>query len=184
MLNKTDTKKNPNQNKDEITEIFHYEHKKLITLALFNIALTIVLFLIGNYIAKNNILTSQTHLIFLFVVLTLTLSSLASSLFVALSPLNLAVVTKETIQIDHNQPLKWDDIELAEEFIANYFYRQPVIVLHLKPGIEYKLTFMQKICKNHRFTAFSIPLYAMSKEEADNIRKTIINNCRYEKNYK
>ena len=181
---KNDAKAKTNKVKKNVSEVFHYEHKQLILLALFNMVLTFILFLISNYIAKNNIITSYYQFYLLVLVLILTLSSLASSLFVAISPLNLAVVTNKDITIDHNQPLKWEDIEYAQEFLTSSFLKRPVIALHLKEGAKYKLTFMQKLCQYNMFTPFSIPLYAMKLEEQEKIRKIILKHCRYEKTYK
>ena len=164
-------------------EIFHYEYKQLLIWAMFNVALTCSLFFICKFIAQNNIITTASQFYLLVCVMILTLLSLAGSLFVVISPLNLAIVTDETIKIDHNQPLRWEDIEIAREFRVNNIFKRSVIALHLKQGVEYKLTFMQKICKNHKFTAFSIPLYAMNSSEAEKIRKHIIKHCKYEKLY-
>ena len=183
----TKTKKNklPTSSKKQKTtnEIFHYDYRQLLILAMFNIVLTCTLFVLSKFIAQNNIITTAIQFYMLVFVMVLTLLSLAGSLFVVISPLNLAIVTDETIKIDHNQPLRWEDIEIAKEFVVNCFFKRPVIVLQLKQGVEYKLTFMQKICKNHKFTAFSIPLYAMSNKEAEKIRKHIIKHCKYEKLY-
>ena len=115
--------------------------------------------------------------------MTLALLALAGSLFVAIHPLRLALVTDNEITIDHNVALKWKDIEVAKEFKASYIYTQQAIALHVRKGVTHKLTFMQKICKNNVFTPFSIPLYAMTPKDAQKIRKIIKDlreyNCFY-----
>ena len=68
---KNDAKAKTNKVKKNVSEVFHYEHKQLILLALFNMVLTFTLFLISNYIAKNNIITSYYQFYLLVLVLIL-----------------------------------------------------------------------------------------------------------------
>ena len=112
----------------------------------------------------------------------LSLSALASSVFVMLFPQPLAEINSKSIKIDHNQPLKWQDVEIAEEIQTNKLTKRTIIVLHTRIGARYKLTFMQKLCKNSLYTPFSIPLYAMTENDAKTIRKLIQKYAKYTNN--
>ena len=57
--------------------------------------------------------------------------------------------------------------------------RRPIIALHLVPGAEYRLTFMQHLCRHNVFTPFSIPLYAMVPEDAAKIRTLVKRYAEY-----
>ena len=71
-----------------------------------------------------------------------------------------AVITAESIKIDHTQPLKWQDIESAEiRYVWCCFKKRKILVLTPKPDIDYKYNFLQK--HNNPFTPFSIPLYGI-----------------------
>ena len=109
---------------------------------------------------------------------------LASVVFVLIFPQPLAVTNQEGIKIDHNAMLSWNDIALAEEKYTSFISRRPIIALHLSAEAKdkYKLTFMQHLCKHNVFTEFSIPLYAMSPEAAQEIKNIIKRRCKYEDN--
>ncbi len=85
----------------------------------------------------------------------------------------MAVITPESIKIDHCNPLKWKDIRFAEERIVHCMgMRRKVIVLVPVDNLDYKYNFLQK--HNGEFTPFSIPLYGiLSKEDEDKIRTIV-----------
>ena len=78
------------------------------------------------------------------------------------------------IKIDHGSPLPWKDIKNAEYKTAKCcFQKLPVIILNPKKNIKYHYNFMQKRCAKMDFTAFSIPLYAMTPEDGEKIAALI-----------
>ncbi|MBO5285025.1 MAG: hypothetical protein J6B00_04020, partial [Alphaproteobacteria bacterium] len=68
-----------------------------------------------------------------------------------------------------------------EEKYTSYLTRRPLIALHLKENAlkNYRLTFMQHLCKSNIFTPFSIPMYAMRPEDAAQIRALIKKHAKY-----
>ena len=71
-----------------------------------------------------------------------------------------AVVTDESIAIDHTQPLKWSDVEKAEiRYVWCCLKKRKILVLIPKQGIDYKYNFLQR--HNQPFTPFSLPLYGI-----------------------
>ncbi|MBQ2885130.1 MAG: hypothetical protein IJE43_15450 [Alphaproteobacteria bacterium] len=107
------------------------------------------------------------------------LLALISSLYVLLFPQKLAVVTNKSIKIDHNEPLLWQDVEVAEELRTNSYSPRSIIRLIVRKDAKYNLTFMQKLCKNNLYTPFSIPLYAMTKEDVEKIRELVKKHTKY-----
>lgn len=85
----------------------------------------------------------------------------------------LAVFDDEGITIDTCAPLKWKDIDFAEERIVRCCFKKlRIIVLVPKEGIDYKYNFLQK--HNGDFTPFSIPLYeVVTPEDAKAMTKLI-----------
>ena len=76
----------------------------------------------------------------------------------------MAIITDETIKIDHTNPIAWNDIEIAEERIVNCCgKKRRVIVLIPKKDIDYKYNFLQK--HNGEFTPFCLPLYGILTPE-------------------
>lgn len=78
----------------------------------------------------------------------------------------LAVFDGKEITIDTCKPLRWKDIDYAEEKIVRCcFKKRRIIILHPKEGLKYEYNFLQK--HNGEFTPFSIPLYeVVTKEDA------------------
>lgn len=91
----------------------------------------------------------------------------------------LAVITDESIKIDHCNPLPWKKIKNAEERIVHCFFKKfKVIILVPKKGIKYKYNFLQK--HNGEFSPFSLPLYpVITKEEASELKKIISSKVKY-----
>ena len=76
----------------------------------------------------------------------------------------MAVITDDTIKIDHSNPIAWKDIESAEERMVKCCGKERRgIVLLPKKGIDYKYSFLQK--HNGDFTAFCLPLYGILTPE-------------------
>lgn len=70
-----------------------------------------------------------------------------------------AVVTEESIKIDHTNPLKWQDIDYAEIVdVSCCFKKYRVLSLVPKKNISYKYLWWQKY---NSFPLFSIPLYGL-----------------------
>jgi len=85
----------------------------------------------------------------------------------------LAVVTDESIKIDHCRPLLWSDVTSAEERLVPCGLRElKVIILNTREDMNYHYNFLQK--HNGGFTPFSIPLYnVILKTDADAISQEI-----------
>lgn len=160
-------------------EIFYYSLKKVITLTLFYAFIAFIVWQLSNYMHSNNLITNWIIFGVLLTMMTLSLTALASSVFVMLFPQKLATINSKSIKIDHNEPLMWQDVEIAEEIQTNKLTKRTIIVLHTRKDTTYKLTFMQKLCKNSIYTPFSIPLYAMTNEDAIAIRKLIQKHTKY-----
>ncbi len=165
-------------------EVFYYSRMQIILLVLFYAAAACVVYLAANGFICKTACSGDVYNIVLITTMFLSLAALASAVFVMIFPQKLAVVTPKQIKIDHNVPLLWHDVKLAEEKYSSCISRRPFIALHLKDGVSYPLTFMQKLCRNNVFTPFSLPLYAMTKDEADKLRKLVKKYAPYQNNIK
>lgn len=165
-------------------EVFYYSRTQLILLVLFYALVAGIVYYIANCFYAKCLATNTVLSVVLILTMGLTLAALASAVFVMMFPQKLAVVTSKQIKIDHNAPLLWRDVQLAEEKYSSCVSHRPFIALHLKEGVSYPLTFMQKLCKNNIFTPFSLPLYAMKKKDADKLRKLVKRYAHYENNLK
>ena len=115
-----------------------------------------------------------------WMVLALVGISFVASAWVYFFPQPLAVITRQSIKIDRSVPLLWKDVAFAEEKdVRCCLRRKHIIVFHLRGGVDYPLNFMQKLCRNSCFTAFSIPLYAMSAEDGAEIKRQIADYAEY-----
>lgn len=86
----------------------------------------------------------------------------------------LAVVSETGIKIDHCQILRWDDIVSAEYRQARCCFRRlPIIILRPRQGLKYHYNYLQKRCAKMDFTAFSIPLYDITKEDSRILQQII-----------
>ena len=173
------TKQTAPKKETKLNQTFYYDRKKLVYLVIFNVFLVSFIYMIISCLSNHGYLTSKIMLTFHLLVLTLSVLALIGSTFVAIFPQRLALLTNDGITIDHNETLKWTDIDYAKEFKAHYIYPQQAIALHTKEGVTHQLTFMQKMCQNNVFTPFSIPLYAMPPKDAEKIRKIIKQKCKY-----
>ena len=160
-------------------EVFYYERRQIILLTVVYAAIACLVWVLTRCMLCAGLFTSWALVVFMTVVMALSLAALASVVFVLIFPQKLAVVTNEGIKIDHNAFLKWSDVALAEEKYTGWLTRRPIIALHLVPGAEYRLTFMQHLCRHNVFTPFSIPLYAMVPEDAAKIRTLVKRYAEY-----
>lgn len=145
------------------SKIYYYQFKRLNCWLLFNILL----------VAKAVYCAIKHPVVFAYpqsyVLLACIFVSVAAWCYKYLLRHPVALVTSESIKIDHCQPLKWKDIESTEEKVVYCgFKKMPVLVLNPKKNIDYKYNFLQK--HNSGFTAFSIPLYdVMTPEDKDEL---------------
>lgn len=146
-------------------EVFYYNKRQLFLLSFFNVVMLFSVVCISNFF--------DSFLWWNAVVTVLCLASLSASLFVTLFPQKLAIVSAEGIKIDHNELLKWEDIETAQKVKPSKLSRRYIILFETKPGCEYNHSLMQKISKKSSYGAFSIPLYAMTKADREKIEEAI-----------
>ncbi len=148
--------------------VFYYDRRKLRLLLAFNLCMLALLIIFGQAIFYPLIPLG------LLVILLWFVATLATA-HVYFFPQKLILVTDEEIKIDRGAPLKWRNIREAEERIG----RQRIIVLKPVEGYSCRLTFMQRICQYSRFTAFSIPLYAMTESDQEKIREIVAAHTRF-----
>ncbi len=158
-----------NQNK----KIFYYSRRKLGIYLLFNLGLLALAILFTWSIFPDY------KPVYYFALTTCSLSIL-SSLFVFLVRLPLAVITDESIKIDHNQPLKWSQIKSVETISLKYFgFERSILRITPQRISHYRMSLMQRISCNSQFGSFSIPLYAMSDDKATQIEKLIFSHLQH-----
>ena len=173
----TKNKKNAKDVFELKEETFYYDIEKLKQFLVFNIFLVFISLklIYCQHLGIINLKIGVTVVIILSILATL------GTLLVYIYPQRLALVTDKGLIIDHNELLKWEDISVAKEVVSYYLlYPQYAIALIVKEGVTHKLTFMQKMCKNNIFTPFSIPLYAMKKEDREKINLIIKQKVKYE----
>ena len=146
-------------------EVFYYNKNQLLLLSIFNGIMLFSVICISNFF--------DSFLWWNAIVTVLCLASLAASLFVTLFPQKLAIVSKEGIKIDHNDLLKWSNIEVAEKIKPAKFSRRQIIVFKIKENCKYNRSLMQKISEKSPYGAFSIPLYAMNSKDKEKIEQEI-----------
>ena len=159
----------------KLNKTFYYNPKALKKLIILNIVL-VLLSLKIFYCQSLGLINMPIAISIIF---TLSFIALIGAIYVTIKPQRLALITEEGITIDHNELLKWEDIEQAVEFKTHYIYSQHAIALIRKKGVTHNLTFMQKMCQNNEFTPFSIPLYAMKDDDCDEIIKIIKQKVKY-----
>lgn len=149
------------------TKYFYYKFGAIDTLLILNLLITIMLV---------HCCTKFSGLFYWWQIKVLIGVVLLSSLIWAYKHLikhQLAAIDDDSIKIDHCQPLRWNDIENAEERIVRCgFKKLKVIILNPRNNIDYKYNFLQK--HNGEFTPFSIPLYeVISKQDAQELTNII-----------
>jgi len=127
--------------------------------------------------------TTLPEICFVTIIKLIALASALAAFYVYLEPQKLAQIDDEGIIIDHNVKLKWKDVEKVERvgkcrlcFCGREFLR-----FKLNKGVKYPLTFMQRLSAISKYGAFSIPLYAMTNEDAVLIEKEIDNHLKNSK---
>lgn len=141
---------------------FYYDSQKLQKLVFLNALLLVAVIFIGN--------NCYEHMWFISVIAVLCLISFSASLYVVIFPQRLAQIDDEGIKIDHNAKLKWEDIDKAECKKVKGFLHREIIFLQVKEGVKYRRSLMQYFSKHSPYGEFSIPLYAMTKEDGNRIK--------------
>ena len=157
------------KNSEPLQHKFYYDHRKLGKLLVFNLVALSILIIWGRYIF------SPLMPLGLLVVFLWFLATLASA-HVYFFPQNLAIITDNGIKIDHCATLKWEDILEAEEKTSS---NRHFIIFKINKDFKYKKTFMQHICCHTRYTAFSVPLYAMNILDQEEIKSLIAQYTTY-----
>lgn len=146
---------------------FYYSRRKLAMYLLFNLFLLIMALLFTLSIFPDY------PLVYHFAIFTTALS-IFSVLIVLLLHKPLAIITSQSITIDRCPPLFWKDvISTSIRTIGKGFWKKDIIIFNVHNFKTYKLNLIQKAIKNSDFTAFSIPLYAMDRQDARTINQTI-----------
>lgn len=154
-------------------EVFYYERRQIIILTLIYAVIAILVWKLTDIIQYSPLVSHPAFVTLMIIVMILSLSALGSVVYVLNFPQTLAVLTKEGIKIDHNELLKWGDIACVEERETSSAFHRSILALITKPNCKYCLTFMQRLCRYNVFTPFSIPLYAMSPNDAEKIKQLI-----------
>lgn len=147
---------------------FYYNRKKLRNWAIFSILLLVVALWFPA--------SSLAEIVWLTIVKIIVLISAMAAFYVFMNPQRLAKIDDEGIEIDHNAKLKWKDVEAVERIggcCGCFCCGRNFLRFKLKKGVKYPLTFMQKMSATSKYGAFSIPLYAMTKEDGQRIEKEI-----------
>jgi len=155
------------------SKVFYYHFKPLNVWLIFNILVTLFLLCcVLKY--KYCLYWGQFHVVMISIII-----SWGLWIFKHCFKQKLAVITDESIKIDHCRPLLWENITGAEEKIVRCCFKDlKIIILHTKPTMEYKYNFLQQ--HNGDFTPFSIPLYSViTSDEAKEIKTLISEKVSY-----
>lgn len=136
---------------------FYYNFKPLNLLLLFNIGITL---LVGScFWCGWRILLYPK----MWIIIGSVIFSWCVWYYKYIHPQTMAVITDESIKIDHTNPIKWKDIDHTEEKdIYCCFKKHRVLVLITKENIDYRYNWLQK---HNPFPEFSIPLYGLLTPE-------------------
>ncbi len=138
-------------------KVFYYNQRKLRNWAIASL----FIFLISLGFTA----TTRPEIILVSVIKLIALLSTLLAFYVYLRPQELARIDSKGIKIDHGAMLRWSDIQAIEKRKIGFWGRK-ILKLKIKAEKKYPLTFMQKISSFSKYGAFSIPLYAMTKEDA------------------
>lgn len=144
---------------------FYYDRKLLRNWTIVSVIILLLAFSFRS--------TSFDLLFFEGFVKMLSLCFCLSMFYVYMKPQRLAKIDDEGIIIDKNVKLKWSDIEKAERFKRVGVSGRDFIRFKLKKSAKYRLRNIQKLSALSKYGAFSIPLYAMTKDDAELIEKEI-----------
>lgn len=145
---------------------FYYNKKMLLRWAICSFILFGVSFLVSSNMTAFAALVCIVRL--------LALSFCLGMVYVCVKPHRLARIDEEGITIDSNVKLKWSDIEKVEHLKCKCFCRRDFMRFKLKKSAKYQLRIMQKISAMSKYGAFSIPLYAMTSNDAIAIEQEIM----------
>lgn len=151
---------------DFMNKTFYYNFKPLNAFLLFNIVITA---LVGScFMCGWQILYWPQ----MWVLIGTVLFSWGVWYYKYIHPQVMAVVTDQSIKIDHTHPLKWQDISYAEiKDVPCCFKKYRVLSLVPKENVDYKYLWLQK---HNSFPPFSIPLYGlMTKDDEDKISEIV-----------
>lgn len=132
---------------------FYYNFKPLNLLLLFNTGITL---LVGScfWCGWRILLYPQ-----MWIIIGSVIFSWGVWYYKYIHPQTMAVITDESIKIDHTNPIKWKDIDHAEEKdVYCCFKKHRVLALIPKENIDYRYNWLQK---HNPFPEFSIPLYGL-----------------------
>ena len=146
--------------------IFFYSRTKLLYLFVLNMALFTTTAILTYLIFPEYLPVTA-------IVAFICMLSAGISGFLLLFPRKLAIISDFGIKIDDCAVLDWQDISHAKEIITNPISKRKIIIFILKDGVSYPLNKMQHLCKKSKYSAFSIPLYAMEKEDYEKIKELI-----------
>ncbi|MBR1604679.1 MAG: hypothetical protein IJ660_01060 [Alphaproteobacteria bacterium] len=149
-------------------KIFYYHFKPFNFWLFFNIL--VLLFILGNCLCCPFL----WHWPQTYIMLITILASWGLWIYKHCVQQILAVITDESIKIDHCQPLLWKNVISAEERIVWCGVRKlKIIIFNTREDMDYRYNFLQK--HNGGFTPFSIPLYdVVPTSDAEQIKAEII----------
>jgi hypothetical protein len=145
---------------------FYYDTCKLWALAVVYGLMAVLFFEYIDCPCVKIFLNTSAGIIATVITALLWFGALLGTFYVIRFKPTLAVVNAQGIKIDHNPFLRWQDIDHAEYRLSSSVLKRPFIALITKEGVSFNLTFMQRLCQHNRFTAFSLPLYAMTPQSA------------------
>lgn len=135
-------------------QIFYYDFKWFNAWFIFNLLIS-VLIGYGLLFCPHICVYSQ-----MYVLIGVVIFSWLVWAYKYLYPQKMAVITAESIKIDHTAPLKWTDIKAAEEReVYCCFKKRKIIALLPKDNLDYPYNWLQR--QNTGFTPFSVPLYGL-----------------------
>lgn len=136
---------------------FYYNFKPLNLWLLFNVGITLLV--CSCFVCGWRILIYPQ----MWVILGCVIFSWGVWYYKYIHPQIMAIITDESIKIDHANPVKWEDIDHAEEKIVWCWFKQyRVLALVPKENTNYQYNWLQK---HNPFPAFSVPLYGLLTAE-------------------
>lgn len=149
-------------------EVIYYKFKKNYVWLVLNL---LILYFLINCAVKHPMLWHWDQM---QIMLGLFSTTLLMWSWKYLCKIPVAVISEESIKIDHCHPLAWKDIAGAQYRTAHCCFKKlPIIVLYPRAKLQYKYNFLQKMIIDSDFTAFSIPLYDISKEDHEKVAKLL-----------
>lgn len=148
-------------------KVFYYSRRKLALYLLFNVTLLLLAVFFTLTIFPEYPEIYYPALLFCA-------AAVLGCLFVLLVRRPLAVISDESIKIDRARPVLWKDIAAGHlTAVGKGKFQKTIITLTLKENCSYELNLVQKLSAFSDFGAYSIPLYAMDRSEAEKITKEL-----------